>query len=166
MEQVILVDENNNQIGTEEKQKAHIDAKLHRAFSIYIFNNKGELLIHQRAKHKYHCPGLWANTCCSHPRPNEDINQATHRRLQEEMGFDTELKEIMKFTYRVEFDNGLTENEYLYVFTGKANPQVTINKEEVEDYKWISIEDLKQDIKSNPDKYAYWFKVTIDKMNL
>jgi isopentenyl-diphosphate delta-isomerase len=146
MEKVILVDRNNNQIGTEEKLKAHQDAKLHRAFSIYIFNNKGELLIQQRAKHKYHCPGLWANTCCSHPRPEEDIDDAIHRRLEEEMGFDAELKEVMRFIYKIKFDNGLTENEYLYVFKGKADPEITINKEEVEDHRWISIKDLKKKI--------------------
>ena len=162
---VILVDENDNQIGVEEKQKVHVEGKMHRAFSVYIFNSKGELLIQRRAKNKYHSGGLWANTCCSHPRPDEDTEEAAHRRLQEEMGFDAELKEEMKFKYKVKFDNGLTENEYLYVFTGKADITPVPNPEEIEEWRWISIEELKNDIKENPDKYAYWFKITIEKLN-
>jgi len=164
MEQVILVDSEDNQIGVEEKLKAHQDAKLHRAFSIYIFNSRGELLIQQRALGKYHCPGIWANTCCSHPRPDEKLEDAVHRRLVEEMGFDTELSEVMKFVYKVEFENGLTENEFLHVLIGEADASVVMNPEEVNDYRWISISDLKKDIAENPDKYAYWFKITIEKM--
>ena len=166
MEEVILVDEQDNQIGTEEKMKAHIDAKLHRAFSIYIFNSKHQLLIQQRALGKYHCPGIWANTCCSHPRPGETIDQAAHRRLQEEMGFNTTMKKETAFIYKIKFDNGLTEHEYLYVLTGKADITPTINKEEANDFKWISMEELKKDMKEHPDKYAYWFKVTIEKLLL
>ena len=164
MEQVILVDSEDNQIGVEEKLKAHQDAKLHRAFSIYIFNSRGELLIQQRALGKYHCPGIWANTCCSHPRPDDKLEDAVHRRLVEEMGFDTELSEVMKFVYKVEFENGLTENEFLHVLIGEADASVVMNPEEVNDYRWISISDLKKDIAENPDKYAYWFKITIEKM--
>lgn len=164
MERVILVDRKDKQIGTEEKMKAHLEAKLHRAFSIYIFNSKGELLIQQRALGKYHCPGIWANTCCSHPRPGENMEEATHRRLIEEMGFDAELKETMKFIYTIKFDNGLTENEFLHVLTGKADVLPKINPEEVNGWKWIHIPELKKDIKENPEKYAYWFKMTIEKM--
>jgi isopentenyl-diphosphate delta-isomerase len=165
MEEVILVDEEDNPVGTEEKLKAHINAKLHRAFSIYIFNSKGEFLIHQRALAKYHCPGIWANTCCSHPSPDESLEQAAHRRLKEEMGFDAELKEIMKFIYKIKFDNGLTEHEFLHVLTGKSDAIPQPNTDEVNDWKWVNLKDLKKDIKKNPGKYAYWFKVTMEKMN-
>src|SRR3989344_7340032 len=115
---IILVDENDNQIGIEEKIKAHLDGKLHRAFSIFVFNNKGELLIQQRALDKYHSAGLWTNTCCSHPKPEEQIIEAGHRRLKEEMEFDCELNEAFSFKYKAVFDNGLTENEYDHVLIG------------------------------------------------
>ena len=166
MEKVILVDENDKQIGTEEKLKAHTDAKLHRAFSVYIFNSKGELLIQKRAKTKYHSPGLWANTCCSHPKPGEKTEEAAHRRLKEEMGFDADLKEIMRFVYNVRFDNGLTENEYLHVFAGKSDAMPLINLNEAEEWKLVSIKDLKKDMKENPKKYAYWFRITIEKLKI
>ena len=166
MEEIILVDENDNQIGTEEKQKAHIEGKMHRAFSVYIFNSKGELLIQQRAKTKYHSAGLWANTCCSHPRPGEDTEEAAHRRLKEELGIDTALKKEMEFVYKVKFDNGLTENEYLHVLTGKADVAPIPNPHEVEDWKWVSIDNLRKDIKENPGKYAYWLKITVEKIKL
>jgi len=166
MEQVILVDENNRQVGTEEKLRAHKEAKLHRAFSIYIFNSKGELLVQQRALGKYHCPGIWANTCCSHPRPGEGVMQAAHRRLKEEMGFDADLKELMSFPYRISFSNGLTENEFLHVLAGKADALPKASPEEVNDWRWMSITELKKDIKENPGKYAYWFKITIEKLSI
>ena len=165
MEQVILVDEYDNELSTEEKQKAHVDARLHRAFSIYIFNSKGQLLVHQRAKTKYHCAGLWANTCCSHPRPDENLFKAAHRRLKQEMGLSAGLKKVMSFIYKIRFDNGLTEHEYLHVLIGKTDQDPKPNPEEVEDWKWVNLEDLKKDIKENPDKYAYWFKVTLNKIN-
>lgn len=164
MEQVILVDENDNQIGVEEKLKAHQNGgKLHRCFSIQIFNSKGELLLQQRASVKYHCGGLWANTCCSHPRPGEVIDAAAHRRLKEELGFDTKLKEAFTFVYKADFDNGLTEWEYDHVFIGIYDGVVRPSPEEVDDYKWIGLEELKTDIEKNPQKYTVWFKIILNK---
>jgi len=162
MNKVILVNENNEAIGTEEKLKAHKEGRLHRAFSIFIFNSKGELLIQQRAKEKYHCGGIWANTCCSHPRHNETYEQAVHRRLKEEMDFDCELKKLFCFTYKAEFDNGLIENEYDCVFVGKFDGEPKPNPEEIMDYKWVSIEELNKDIKSSPEKYSVWLKIALE----
>ena len=160
MEQVILVDENDNQIGTEEKLKAHQNGgKLHRAISVLVFNSKGELLLQRRALSKYHCGGLWANTCCTHPRPGEKAIDAAHRRLKEEMGFDAELKEVFPLLYKAEFNNGLTEWEYDHVFVGHYNGEVKPNTEEVDSYRWISMKELKEDIEKNPAKYAEWFKI-------
>lgn len=163
VEEIILVDEQDNALGKVEKMEAHKKALLHRAFSILVFNNKGELLIQQRAKTKYHCPGLWANTCCSHPRWSETIEDAANRRLQEEMGFSCKLNQDFHFIYKAEFDNGLTEYEYDHVFVGFYDGDININKEEVHDYKWIKIVDLIEDIKKHPKKYAPWFKIIMDK---
>lgn len=164
MEEVILVDKYNNQIGICEKLKAHKEARLHRAFSIFIFNSKGDLLLQQRAKEKYHCGSLWTNTVCSHPRPNETLDNGVHRRIKEEMGFDCELKELFSFVYRAEFENGLTENEYDFVFIGKYdNESIMPNPDEVMDYKWISITDLKDDVLKNPKKYTPWIKIILEK---
>lgn len=160
---VILVDENDNLVGTAEKIDAHKNPKLHRAFSIFIINSKGELLIQKRAENKYHCPGLWANTCCSHPRPGETLEEAAHRRLREEMGFDTQLVKIFSFKYRAEFDNGLTEEEYDHIFVGKWDGTPIINLREVADYKWISGDLLMEDIKENPDIYTAWLKIALEK---
>ena len=165
-EYVVLVDENDREVGVEEKMKAHVDAKLHRAFSIFVFNEKNELLLQQRAKSKYHCAGMWANTCCSHPRPKETYEQAIHRRLVEEMGFDCDLENLFCFTYKETFDNGLTEHEYDCVFTGKISSSTKIkpNHEEVENYKWILPKDLEKDIKKNPKKYTVWLKIASEKL--
>ena len=164
MVDVILVDENDNEIGVEEKIKAHEDGKLHRAFSIFIFNSNGEMLLQQRAKNKYHSGGLWTNACCSHPRPNEKIEDAVHSRLMEEMGFDTELKEVFSFIYNAKFDNGLTEHELDHVFIGRYNGEVKPNPEEADDYKWAKIEWLENDVKLHPDKYTVWFKIALPKV--
>jgi len=161
---VVLVDENDKEIGVEEKIKAHREGRLHRAFSIFIFNSKGEMLLQQRARHKYHCGGLWTNACCSHPRPGESLNDAVHRRLKEEMGFDCELKEIFSFIYYVEFDNGLKEHEFDHVFIGLFDGEVKPNPDEVQDFKWVKIEELVKDIASNPDKYTYWFKLALPRV--
>jgi isopentenyl-diphosphate delta-isomerase len=160
---IVLVDENDNDIRMAEKLAAHLEAKMHRAFSIFIFNSRGELMLQKRAKQKYHSGGLWTNTCCSHPRPNEPLEQAARRRLQEEMGFSCPLTEKFSFKYKVEFDNGLTENEYDHVFTGNYNQEPKINPAEAEDWKWMNLTDLKQDIKNNPDIYSHWIKIAIDK---
>lgn len=163
-EKIILVNKNNRKIGEEGKIKAHKEGKLHRAFSIFVFNSKGELLIQQRSTLKYHCGGIWANTCCSHPRPGETYAKAIHRRLKEEMGFDCKLKRLFCFIYRVKFENGLTENEHDSVFIGDFSGEPEPNLEEVANYKWISIRNLKKDLKRNPNKYAVWFKMALDKM--
>ena len=158
-EQVILVDENDNQIGVMPKMEAHEKGVLHRAFSVFTFNDKGELMLQQRAAHKYHSPLLWTNTCCSHQRSGETNLEAGKRRLQEEMGFTTELKEVFSFIYKAPFDNGLTEHELDHVLVGYFDENPNINKEEVEDYKWMLLEDVKSDIEKNPSIYTEWFKI-------
>ena len=163
---IVLVDENDKDIGQEEKIKAHELGLLHRAFSVLVFNDKNETLIQKRHSSKYHCGGLWANTCCSHPFPNEDTIDAAHRRLQEELGFDCDLKEIFSFTYKKYFeDSKLYEHEFDHVFVGNYNGEINPNPEEIEDTKWISLEDLKKDMEKNPDSYAYWFKKIIEKLD-
>lgn len=163
IEQVVLVDENDNQLGLMEKIEAHEKAVLHRAFSVFIFNNKGELMLQQRAAHKYHSPLLWTNTCCSHQREGESNLDAGKRRLQEEMGFVTEIEEVFSFIYKAPFENGLTEHELDHVMVGKFNGKPAINKEEVASYKWMTLEDVKSDMKQNPAKYTAWFKIIFDK---
>ena len=158
-ERVILVDKDDNQIGTMPKMEAHEKAVLHRAFSVFVFNEKGELMLQQRAAHKYHSPLLWTNTCCSHQRVGESNVQAGRRRLQEEMGFTTELKEVFSFIYKAPFENGLTEHELDHVMVGDFDDEPNINKEEVESYKWMLLEDVKNDIENNPDIYTEWFKI-------
>lgn len=161
---VILVDENDNEVGVMEKLQAHQEGLLHRAFSILIFNDKDELLLQQRAISKYHSAGLWTNTCCSHPRPNETVKDAANRRLFEEMGMSCDLQIKTNFIYKTPFDNGLTEHELDYVLIGYSNQNPTINKEEVEDYKWSSISEIKNDIANNPNQYTSWFKIAFQKL--
>ena len=158
MDQVVLVNSKDEPLGTMEKLEAHHKGLLHRAFSVLIFNHKGELLIQKRAKHKYHCGGLWTNTCCSHQRLNEESINAGKRRLQEEMGFTTELVSIGNFIYRVAFPNGLIEHELDHVLIGNYSEDPIPNKEEVEDWRYVSLETLNQEIKMNPNDYTYWFK--------
>ena len=160
MTSIILVNEKDHEIGHKEKMQAHLDADLHRALSVQLYNSKGELLIHKRASSKYHCGGLWTNTCCSHPFPGELTIDAAMRRLNEELGYiKIELEEKFVFHYKANFENGITENEIDHVFIGftDLNPP-KVDQEEVEDYKWISIEELKKDIQNNPLKYTVWFK--------
>ncbi len=163
LDQVILVDSQDKAIGTAEKLKAHEEGKLHRAFSIFVFNSKNELLLQQRAKSKYHSGGLWTNTCCSHPNPIEPIEKTIHDRLQFEMGFDSELKHLFAFEYRAEFENGLIEHEYDHVFLGNYENNPNPNPDEVEDYKWISWSDLQTDLKQNPSKYTAWLHILMDR---
>ncbi|QXP74194.1 isopentenyl-diphosphate Delta-isomerase [Tenacibaculum sp. AHE15PA] len=158
-EQVILVDEQDNQIGLMEKIEAHEKALLHRAFSVFVFNDKKELMLQQRAAEKYHSPLLWTNTCCSHQREGETNLAAGKRRLQEEMGFVCELKEVFSFIYKAPFDNGLTEHEFDHVMVGDFNGGPNINAEEVASYKWMTLEAVKKDIESNPKIYTAWFKI-------
>ena len=162
-EQVILVDENDNQIGLMPKMEAHEKALLHRAFSVFVFNDNNELMLQQRALHKYHSPGLWTNTCCSHQRDGETNLKAGKRRLQEEMGFVTELEETTSFIYKAPFDNGLTEHEYDHIMIGYYNDEPNINEAEVADWKWMNLEDVKVDIALHPEKYTAWFKIIFDK---
>lgn len=162
-EQVILVDENDNKIGLMPKMEAHEKALLHRAFSVFVFNNKNELMLQQRAKHKYHSPKLWTNTCCSHQRDGETNLQAGKRRLQEEMGFVTDLEETTSFIYKAPFDNGLTEHEYDHVMVGYYNNEPLININEVADWKWMALEEVKTDMVENPQIYTAWFKIIFEK---
>ena len=164
MERVIVVDNNDKEIGTEEKIKAHEKGKLHRAFSIFVFNSKGELLLQKRAREKYHSGGLWTNTCCSHPRAGEGLEEAAHRRLKEEMGFDCKLREAFSFIYKVKFRNGLTENELDHVFVGRFGGKPKPKPEEAEGWKWVSMDGLKKDVEKNPDKYTYWLRVALEKL--
>ena len=158
-EQVILVNEQDEQIGLMPKMEAHEKAVLHRAFSVFIFNSKNELMLQQRAAHKYHSPLLWTNTCCSHQRDGETNIEAGTRRLSEEMGFTTALKEVTTFIYKAPFDNGLTEHEFDHVMTGFYEMDPVINKEEVEAWKWMPVEAIKSDIESNSEIYTAWFKI-------
>jgi isopentenyl-diphosphate delta-isomerase len=161
-EKVILVDTNDNPIGLMNKLEAHEKAVLHRAFSVFILNDNKELMLQQRAHHKYHSPLLWTNTCCSHQRENETNIDAGTRRLQEEMGFETELKEMFHFIYKAPFDNGLTEHELDHVMIGYYNAVPLINEEEVESWKWMKIEDVKNDMITNPNIYTVWFKIIFE----
>jgi isopentenyl-diphosphate delta-isomerase len=158
-EYVILVNEKDQEIGLMPKLEAHQKAVLHRAFSVFIFNSENELMLQQRASNKYHSPNLWTNTCCSHQRSGESNIQAGTRRLYEEMGFTTTLNEITSFIYKAPFDNGLTEHELDHVMVGYYNEDPVINSDEVEDWKWMKIEDVKNDISLNPDLYTAWFKI-------
>jgi isopentenyl-diphosphate delta-isomerase len=161
-EKVILVDKNDNQIGFMPKLEAHQKGVLHRAFSIFIFNNKYELLLQKRASSKYHSGGLWTNTCCSHPREDEDILDAANRRLIEEMGIETILRKVYEFTYKAELDNDLTEHEFDHVFYGVYNEDPEINPDEADDFKWIDMDSLYEDIKKNGDIYTVWFKIAFE----
>ena len=162
-EQVILVNENDEQIGLMPKMEAHEKAVLHRAFSVFIFNSKNELMLQQRAAHKYHSPLLWTNTCCSHQRDGETNIEAGTRRLQEEMGFTTSLKETTSFIYKAPFDNGLTEHELDHIMIGYYEQAPVINPDEVEDWKWMPLEDVRTDIAAQPELYTAWFKIIFEK---
>ncbi|MDG3583677.1 isopentenyl-diphosphate Delta-isomerase [Galbibacter pacificus] len=162
-EKVILVDENDQQIGLMEKIEAHEKAMLHRAFSVFIFNDEGQTMLQQRAGHKYHSPGLWTNTCCSHQREGETNVDAGKRRLQEEMGFTAELEEVLSFIYHAPFDNGLTEHEFDHILVGKYNGEPNINPDEVASWKWMSLKDIQKDMKVNPGDYTAWFKIIFEK---
>ena len=159
MEHVILVDGSDNELGTMEKLEAHKKGVLHRAFSILIFNNKGELLLQKRSWKKYHSAGLWTNTCCSHPRPGETMKDATRRKLAQEMGIDTDLQFAYKFTYQAALENALTEHELDHVYTGEFNGIPQINPDEVEAWRFISIDALNAEIQAAPQNFTFWFKL-------
>ncbi len=164
VQQVILVDEQDNEIGTMEKLDAHKAPNLHRAFSVFIFNSRGQMLLQQRAHNKYHSGGLWTNTCCSHPYPGEENKTAATRRLQEEMGFSTAIIKAFEFIYRADFDNGLTEYEYDHVFIGEYNGDINPAKEEVENYCYKNFEAIKSDLLQTPWMYTEWFKIALPKL--
>ena len=161
-EMVILVNNQDEQIGLMPKLEAHEKAVLHRAFSVFVINDQKQIMLQQRASHKYHSPLLWTNTCCSHQRDGETNIGAGTRRLFEEMGFETPLKELFHFIYKAPFDNGLTEHELDHVMVGYFNDEPTINPEEVESWKWMNIDDIKSDMKKNPEIYTIWFKIIFD----
>ena len=158
-EKVILVSEVDEQLGLMAKMEAHEKGILHRAFSVFIFNKKGELLLQQRALDKYHSPGLWTNTCCSHQRDGESNIEAGKRRLQEEMGFNCDLKELFWFVYKASFDNGLTEHELDHVMIGHYDDDPIVNLEEAAAFKWMPLEDVKKDMQKQPELYTEWFKI-------
>ena len=162
-EKVVLVDQFDNPIGTMPKMEAHEKAVLHRAFSVFILNKKGELMLQKRALHKYHSPGLWTNTCCSHQREGEDTLDAGQRRLKEEMGFSVPLQSLFHFIYKAPFDNGLTEHELDHVLLGNFDQSPVLNSEEVADWKWMSLEAIAEDIKHNPQVYTAWFKIIFNR---
>lgn len=159
---VILVDKDDNQIGTMEKMEAHRKGELHRAFSVLVFNSKGEMLLQKRAKSKYHSGGLWTNTCCSHPLPGEKIEDSIQRRVREEMGIHVEPKFSYKFLYKTSLDQNLIEHELDHVFIAEYNDRPILNSEEAEDWKYVSLRWLRDDVAKNPSKYTHWFKLILD----
>ena len=162
-EKVVLVDTEDNPIGIMPKMEAHQKALLHRAFSVFIINQKGELMLQKRALDKYHSPGLWTNTCCSHQREGEENIAAAKRRLKEEMGFSTSLEELFSFIYKASFDNGLTEHELDHVFIGYYEGNPLPNKTEVESWKWMDLEKIKNAIKDDPQDFTAWFKIIFNR---
>jgi len=163
-DQLILVDEHDNPVGTCEKMEAHRQGLLHRAFSVFIFDAQGRMLLQQRALSKYHSGGLWTNACCSHPFPGEDNLTAAQRRLQEEMGFTTSLNKAFDFYYRAAFDNGLTEHEFDHVFVGQYEGSLVVNPQEVMDYCFLSLEEIQNQLETRPDRYTAWFKIAFPRL--
>lgn len=164
MNKVILVDESDNETGTAEKMHAHREGLLHRAFSVFIFNEDGEMMLQRRALNKYHSPGLWSNTCCSHPQPGEETEDAAHRRLKEEMGFDCKLETKGTFIYKVQFENGLIEHELDHIYTGVFTGSPLINREEVFTWKWADPQEVKKELKEHPERFTYWLRLAIEKL--
>ena len=162
-EEIILVDENDNPVGFETKIKAHEgDGKLHRAFSIFIFNAAGKVLLQRRAKKKYHFGGLWTNACCGHPKKGEKLQDAAPARLRQEFGFNTELKEIFSFLYRAsDVESGLAEYEFDHVLYGEFNGEPQPNPDEIDDWKWVNLTELMVDLEDNAHDYTPWFKIAI-----
>ncbi len=161
MEFVILVDEQDREVGEAEKMQTHKLGLLHRAFSVLIYNTKGEMLLQQRAATKYHSAGLWSNACCGHPRPGEKIEDAARRRLKEELGFNCSLKFSFKFIYKAYFENSLKEHELDHVFTGIYDSEVLPDKNEVQAYRWVTMENLKNEIIENHSSFSVWFQKII-----
>ena len=163
-QQVILVNDQDEAIGTMEKMEVHQKGLLHRAFSVFIFNSKGEMLLQQRALEKYHSAGLWTNTCCSHPQPGEGIVESAQKRLAEEMGFTTPLTKVFDFTYRASFDNGLIEHEFDHVFTGEYDGEVNYNPAEVMNYCYRSTDEIMRSLQTEPQIYTAWFRLAFPRI--
>jgi isopentenyl-diphosphate Delta-isomerase len=161
-DRVILVDENDREIGTEEKLRAHTRGVLHRAFSVFVFDSKAGLLLQKRAAEKYHSGGLWANTCCSHPLPGETLENAVHRKLNSEMGFDCEIEPLFHFIYKVQFASGLYEHELDHVYAGRFDGTPVPDPREAEDWKWMGMRALRDDLQRNPGSYVHWLKLCLD----
>ncbi len=164
-EKVVLVDQNDRDLGEMEKYEAHRRGVLHRAFSVFAFNSEGKLILQRRALTKYHSPGKWANTCCSHPRKGEDIESAGHRRLNEEMGFDTTLEKVFFFIYKADVGQGLIEHELDHVMVGTFDGEPQINPDEVHEWKAADMEEIRKDILENPEDYAAWFKIIFERVS-
>jgi isopentenyl-diphosphate delta-isomerase len=162
-EQVVLVDENDAPVGTLEKQRAHLEGRLHRAFSVFVLNSRGEMLLQRRAEGKYHSGGLWTNTCCSHPRPGEDVHEAARRRLREEMGIDTDLTPLFRFTYRAEVGPGLVEHEYDHVLAGRYDGEPVPAVDEVDGWRWLPVRDVADEVRRNPEAFTPWFRVVLSR---
>ncbi len=162
MEQLILVDADDRELGVGEKLQVHLAGTLHRAFSVFVFDRRGRLLMQKRAAGKYHSGGLWSNTACGHPRPGETTREAARRRLREEMGFDCELREAFEFLYRVELDGALVEHEYDHVFFGTHEGEPAPDPAEVEDWRWLSVDELRRGLRVEPDRYSYWLRLAIE----
>lgn len=162
--EVILVNESDQQIGLMPKMEVHQKGLLHRAFSVFIFDTDGKMLLQQRSSEKYHGAHLWTNACCSHPYPTENVEQAAQRRLNEELGFVTELHEIFSFTYRAEVENNLIEHEYDHVFAGEYENEIQPNPHEVMNFRFEAMQKIKEDIYLHPEKFTSWFKIAFPKI--
>jgi isopentenyl-diphosphate delta-isomerase len=165
-ERVVLVDANDAEVGTLEKQRAHLEGRLHRAFSVFVMNSRGEMLLQRRAAGKYHSGGLWTNTCCSHPRPGEAVDDAARRRLREEMGIDVELVPLFEFTYRAEVGPGLVEHEYDHVFAGHYDGEPAPSVDEVDGWGWVPVADLARRVRDDPEAFTPWFRVVFSRPEL
>jgi len=163
-EKVVVVNEHDVAIGVEDKTRAHLLGVLHRAFSIFVMNSAGQLLLQRRALAKYHSRGLWSNTCCGHPRPGESINQASRRRLREELGFDVNLESVFQFRYQAHLEDGLIENEYDHVLVGLFNGVPEPNPAEVAEYRWVDPATLSLELEAHPENYTYWFRISFDRV--
>jgi isopentenyl-diphosphate delta-isomerase len=164
LQEVVLVNERDEQVGIMEKMEAHRKALLHRAFSVFIFNAKGEMLLQRRALNKYHSAGLWTNACCSHPMPGEDTEKAALRRLNEELGFSTSINKIFDFVYKSGFDNGLTEHEFDHVFVGNYDGSIKPDKSEVSDYCFMSLPEIENSLQLKPANFTAWFHIALPKV--